>query len=192
MKKTIKEIILVSSGGLLLLLLLNTALNRYLTEEKTVISEVQQKELGYVLTENNIKYKLNSIYAEGELDIKKWRNSGKPVIISFIIESSEVCKEMVESLKNIKEKYKDEIIIKIVDVEKCLKEIGKYPIEETPTQMVFDKNGKAYRFKDDIKTKEYVSVSDKNDIIVLQEGPLSIEQLELVVKELIERSDDSG
>jgi thioredoxin 1 len=131
---------------------------------------------------------VEDIYNIGDFNIEAWRHSGKPLIINFSSNTCEPCKQMKKNLEEIKKEYGNAVVIKVVDVEKYADKISRYPLRVVPTQLLFDKNGKAYNPPqeklDSMEYIQYTSVKDPNDIILVHEGLMTVEQLKALIGDL--------
>ena len=68
-------------------------------------------------------------------------SENKPVLISFSSESCVYCKEMEPILEELKEEYKDRVVIRIVNVNDNPKEAKENGIRVVPTQIFFNSQG---------------------------------------------------
>lgn len=151
---------------------------------KTVVGAVNEQKIADV----NGAASIEDIYNIGDFNIEAWKHSGKPLIINFSSNTCEPCKQMKKNLEEIKKEYGDAVVIKVVDVDKYADKISRYPLRVVPTQLLFDKNGKAYNPPqeklDSMEYIQYTSVKDPDDIILVHEGLMTVEQLRTLVGEL--------
>lgn len=92
-------------------------------------------------------------------------SANKPVLYECEVKGCARCMFMKNEIKKLKEKYGDQIDIKVIDLytESGRKILYKYNIDVTPTQLIFDKNGK---------------------LIYRHEGFIYFEDLEFLLKKL--------
>ena len=70
-------------------------------------------------------------------------NNGHPTIIEFYADWCKVCQQMAPSILSLKEKYKDDVDIILLNVDnpKWLDLVGKYEVNGIPQLNLFDNNG---------------------------------------------------
>lgn len=178
---------------ILILALIGASLlkNKRINVDYPVIVEQQENETEKVKEISDAE--LYDMYNIGEFDLDIWKSRGKPLIVNFSLKGSEPSEKMEQNLKNINEKYKGQLIIKIVDVEKYMDYIRKYPLSVAPTQLIYDKDGKAYKPSENMKDivfQEYTSIKNPDDVIMVHEGLMTMEQLEWLVSELLKNNDN--
>jgi len=143
----------------------------------------------YYKQSNEIKISVKEAGGIYELkgdDFSYLLGKGKPVIIDFTASWCIPCKTFNPILEQTYEKYKDQVIIKIIDADEHKDLVSKLPIRAIPTQLFFNKDGSPY---DPSKlgiigfrgySKEN---SDKIDLTV-HEGAFTEEELIVVLKDM--------
>lgn len=122
-----------------------------------------------------------------DIDIEDLKKHGKPIILDFTADWCVPCKTFNPILESVKKDLGDDVIIKIVDVDKEKAFATNYPLQVIPTQVLIDSEGNAFEPKEDLNVFGFKSYSKEgsgvNDLLV-HEGAMSEEDLRKVIKEL--------
>jgi thioredoxin 1 len=127
-----------------------------------------------------------ALLATDELDIKKLKSYGLPIMIDFGADSCIPCKEMAPVLVKLNEKLQGKAIIKFVDVWKNKKLAEGYPIRVIPTQVFFDKDGKPYKpSAPQASQMNMYSLKDNNEhVFTTHEGVMTEAMILAALKEM--------
>lgn len=127
-----------------------------------------------------------ALHVTKELDLKRLKSFGLPIMIDFGADSCAPCKEMAPVLEKLNEKLQGKAIIKFVDVWKYQKLAEGYPLRVIPTQIFFDKDGKPY-VPSDSQTENMNMFSLKNTnehVFTTHEGGMTEARILAVFKEM--------
>lgn len=127
-----------------------------------------------------------ALHVTKDIDLKKLKSYGLPIIIDFGADSCIPCKEMAPVLKELNEELRGKAIIQFVDVWKYQSLAEGYPISLIPTQVLIDAKGKPYNPKDPeaMQMKLYTLKDTGEHVFTAHEGGLSKEQLLGILKEM--------
>lgn len=129
---------------------------------------------------------IGGIYELKNGDIDYLIGKGKPVIIDFTATWCIPCKTFNPLLEKVYEDYKDQVIIKIIDVDKHKDIVSKFPVRVIPTQLFFDKDGNPYD-PSNVGLLGFRAFSkDGSDkiLLTLHEGAFSEEELLQVLEDM--------
>lgn len=78
-----------------------------------------------------------------------------PTLVDFGAEYCPPCRQMKPELQKLAAKFKGKLTVIIIDIEKDQDSAAKFKVENIPTQVFFDKNGKVfYRHEGYMSTRE--------------------------------------
>lgn len=114
-------------------------------------------------------------------DLKK---QGKPVLIDFTAEWCIPCKTFNPILQGLNEEYGEDVIIKIVDVDKYTGFSSKYPLKVIPTQIYINADGTPYQLDPTLGLTGFSEFEDSTsgEVITLHEGALTKNQVKAIIK----------
>lgn len=119
-------------------------------------------------------------------DLKKEK---KPMILFFSQENCPPCELMKPIEKALYEKYKDKVIIRVIDVKSENTFVSKFPIRVMPTIFLIDKEGKPLQLKKELAEKLnnviYKSRETNEVVYSVIEGAFPIEVFEEIIKEML-------
>ena len=124
---------------------------------------------------------------DGEFDLAGLKKEGKPIIIDFTAEWCVPCRTFNPLLEKVKRDLGDEVIIKIVDVDKYPEIASAYPLTVIPTQLMISASGKEYQPINNSGIFGFTSYTNDVDNITLHQGVLEEAQLLAVIKEMKEQ-----
>ena len=126
------------------------------------------------LNMENINYGDIEIDIETIEEINALKQYKKPMIIVFAADYCPTCRNYIPYIKELYEKYKDQVIIRYIDTVKHKSIRNVYNIEIIPSTIIYDKNGEAYRPTEDVNVYETdIIVEDrkyKSDTINIVSG----------------------
>ncbi len=127
-----------------------------------------------------------ALHVTEEIDLKKLKSYGLPIMIDFGANSCIPCKEMAPVLEKLNKELQGKAIIKFVDVWKYPELAQNYPISVIPTQVFFDKEGNPYTPSDpQVFQMNMYSLRDTNEhVFTTHEGGMIEEMILAVLKEM--------
>lgn len=90
------------------------------------------------------KKDINKLY-DASYSYEELKKAGKPVIIDFTASWCVPCKTFNPLLEKTKEKYGDDIVIKIIDVDENTDYVSQFPVKVIPSQILLDANGNQFK-----------------------------------------------
>ena len=147
--------------------------------------------IGIWIIKNNISNSKQKENADFELNITesfsldKLKEYNLPIIIDFGADYCIPCKQMEPALKQLNSELQEKAIIRFVDVGKYPNLANGYPIELIPTQIFINADGTPYA-PNNLEQLEVEFVKDENEnhIFTIHIGPLTVEQMKNMLKEM--------
>lgn len=119
-------------------------------------------------------------------DLKK---ENKPMLLFFSQDNCPPCELMKPIEKALYEKYKDKVIIRVIDVKSENTFVSKFPIRVMPTIFLIDKEGKPLQLKQELaeKLNNVIYKSKETNEVVYSaiEGAFPIEAFEEIINEML-------
>ena len=126
------------------------------------------------------------LLATSEIDLKKLKSYGLPIIIDFGADECIPCKEMAPVLKELNQEWQGKVIVKFVDVWKYPNASADFPLQVIPTQFFFDSKGNPYVPSDPegMQMIMYSLKDTQEHVYTAHQGGLTEEQIREVFKEM--------
>lgn len=121
------------------------------------------------------------------LDYERLQSYGLPIVIQFGTKDCVYCRMMDETMKKLNETYRDQVIIKYVDIEEFSKFAMQYPIQGTPALMYVKADGSPYLPSAEFETLmyKYNNKQTGEHALTMSFGYLEKEHLTKIIEELL-------
>ncbi|MCL4416473.1 MAG: thioredoxin family protein [Actinobacteria bacterium] len=124
--------------------------------------------------------------AASEIDLKKLKLYGLPIIIDFGADECIPCKEMAPVLKKLNAEWQGKVIVKFVDVWKYPNAAVDFPLQVIPSQFFFDGQGNPYVPIDPegMQMIMYSLKDTQEHVYTAHQGGMTEDQIRAVFKEM--------